>query len=265
MSNARIRIKWAVSKRGLSKSHHWQCPPYRVQCHTWSIQTQTDLIGVDPQTMCGWCWAWCTLSCCPLFGLCNSWAQWTLQHHHAEPEHLADWFATLWEPHHADTRCPEHVLSPVHAELHQRNPSSAPPVVGSKVWADIRAGTTTETPAEPLCRHVWAISLPNGNNSPSQFKYCMTWIILSVVIGIGCVIYQQHRHHRRQLNHQLLEQIRSTPSRTKTHWEAWQDDYMGRDWWHMWYRAYWSLWCVWLHSTWESMCGSKTPFLFHLT
>jgi len=26
-----------------------------------------------------------------------------------------------------------------------------------------------------------------------------------------------------------LEQIRAEPRPTKTHWEAWEDDYMGRD------------------------------------
>ena len=57
----------------------------------------------------------------------------------------------------------------------------------------------------------------------------MTWIVATVVIWIGIVIYQKHRIHRSQQRHQLLEQIRSTPSRTKTHWEAWSDDYMGRD------------------------------------
>ena len=57
----------------------------------------------------------------------------------------------------------------------------------------------------------------------------MTWIIVSVVLGIGGVLYQQHRHHRSQLYHQLLEQIRAEPRPTKTHWEAWEDDYMGRD------------------------------------
>lgn len=36
----------------------------------------------------------------------------------------------------------------------QPNPSSAPPVVGSRVWADIKADTTTDSQAEPLCRHV---------------------------------------------------------------------------------------------------------------
>jgi len=49
------------------------------------------------------------------------------------------------------------------------------------------------------------------------------------VIGIGFVLYQQHRHHRSQLYHQLLEQIRTEPRPTKTHWEAWEDDYMGRE------------------------------------
>ena len=57
----------------------------------------------------------------------------------------------------------------------------------------------------------------------------MTWIIVSVVLGIGGVLYQRHRRHRSQLHHQLLEQIQAEPRPTKTHWEAWEDDYMGRD------------------------------------
>ena len=71
--------------------------------------------------------------------------------------------------------------------------------------------------------------LPKCSEGEGFIKYCMTWIILSVVIWCGIVMYQKHRHHRSQLNQQLLEQIRSTPSPTKTHWEAWEDDYMGRD------------------------------------
>jgi hypothetical protein len=57
----------------------------------------------------------------------------------------------------------------------------------------------------------------------------MTWIIGSVVIWLMIVIYQKHRHHRSQQRHQLLQQIRAEPRPTKTHWEAWEDDYMGRD------------------------------------
>ena len=57
----------------------------------------------------------------------------------------------------------------------------------------------------------------------------MTWIIASLVIWLVIVIYQRYRIHRSQLYHQLLEQIRAEPRPTKTHWEAWEDDYMGRD------------------------------------
>ena len=55
----------------------------------------------------------------------------------------------------------------------------------------------------------------------------MNWIVASVVIGIGIWLYQKHRRRRSQQHHQLLEQIRCRP--IKTHWEAWEDDYMGRD------------------------------------
>ena len=57
----------------------------------------------------------------------------------------------------------------------------------------------------------------------------MTWIVTSLLAWLGIVIYQKHRHHRSQQRHLLLEQIRHQPRPARTHYEAWEDDYMGRD------------------------------------
>ena len=82
--------------------------------------------------------------------------------------------------------------------------------------------------APPLCEHkdFWAWDF--GSDWLINIHMDITVILIYCGIMLGIWYYWVRQHNRRsQARARTLELIRNAP-RPKTHYEAWEDDYMGR-------------------------------------
>ena len=115
--------------------------------------------------------------------------------------------------------------------LYRLNTQSETPngIYGYRVcYAHRRVNHDVNFLAPPLCEHkdFWAWHF----GSEIQINIHMDIIVILICCGTGLGIWYywvRHTNRRSQARARTLELIRNAP-RPKTHYEAWEDDYMGR-------------------------------------